>query len=163
MTVSEEPWTSTAPEAAHIQLVQIPLAALEALAANDLPSARTLSGIPNLTPYTSSAAAPWVTRLVVDGGAVVGRAGFHGPPDERGMVEVGYSIDPACRRRGHARAALRVMLDVAAADERVKVVRASIGPGNEASMGVVRPFGFKEVGEQWDEEDGLETILEVEV
>jgi len=38
----------------------------------------------------------WVTRLVLVPGedAPVGLAGFHGPPDEVGMVEVGYRIDP---------------------------------------------------------------------
>ena len=37
---------------------------------------------------------------------VVGRAGFHGPPDAGGMVEVGYAVDPDFRRRGNAIAAL---------------------------------------------------------
>jgi ribosomal-protein-alanine N-acetyltransferase len=32
-------------------------------------------------------------------GVAVGRAGFHGPPDADGMVEVGYAVDPAFRRR----------------------------------------------------------------
>ncbi|KAM3446394.1 hypothetical protein MY3296_009703 [Beauveria thailandica] len=189
MIVSNETWTSTAPEAAHRQLVQLAPAVLNALADNDLQSAIDLSGNPNMTPYLVSAEclwvwkrraaqirtdpddAVWVTRLLVvdaqtDGGGgviVVGRAGFHGPPDQRGMVEVGYSIDPAWRRRGHARAALRIMLDVAAGDARVRVVRASISPGNAASKDLVKRYGFEEVGEQWDEEDGLEKIWEVAV
>ncbi|OAA40480.1 acetyltransferase gnat family protein [Beauveria brongniartii RCEF 3172] len=188
MTVSDEPWTSTAPEAAHRQLVQLTPAVLNALAQNDLQSARDLSNNPNMTPYLVSAEclgvwkrraaqirtdpddAVWVTRLLVadartDGGAgvVVGRAGFHGPPDRSGMVEVGYAIDPAWRRRGHARAALRIMLDVAAGDARIRVVRASISPGNAASEELVKRYGFEEVGEQWDEEDGLEKIWEVAV
>ncbi|KAM3506927.1 hypothetical protein MY11210_007358 [Beauveria gryllotalpidicola] len=183
MTVSNEPWTSTAPEAAHHQLIQLAPAVLNALANNDLQSARDLSNTPNMTPYLVSAEcrgvwkrraaqvrtdpddAVWVTRLLVDAQTdgvvvVVGCAGFHGPPDRRGMVEVGYAIDPACRRRGHARAALRVMLDVAAGDARVRAVRASIRPGNAASEGLVKGYGFEKVGEQWDEEDGLEKIWE---
>ncbi len=116
----------------------------------------------------------WVTRLLAlesdaggggsGGQAVVGRAGFHGrPDDERGMVEVGYSIDPLHRRRGHARAALEIMLAVARADERVKVVRASVGPWNEASRALVASFGFAERGEQWDDEDGREIIYELDL
>lgn len=182
MTITAAPWTSAAAEAADRQLVALSLPVLDALASHDHLLARTLADNPHITPYVATAecsgvwrrraaqirAAPgdavWVTRLVVDaGGAVVGRAGFHGPPDGRGMVEVGYSIDPLCRRRGHARAALRIMLDAAAADPRVKVVRAAIQPSNAASRGVVAKYGFQEVGEQWDDEDGLETIWEVAV
>lgn len=179
--ITDEPWTSTAAEAAHRQLIQIPLPVLDALAKNDLQSARDLSKTPNISPYIASDDcsgvwkrratqirensddATFVTRLLVDTrtGAVVGRAGFHGPPDKNGMVEVGYSIDPLCRRQGHARAALKIMLDVAVGDPRVNVVRASIRPDNLASMGVVARYGFAEVGEQWDEEDGLEKLLEV--
>ena len=38
---------------------------------------------------------------------------------------------------------------------------ASIRPDNEASWTLVSQFGFVEVGEQWDDEDGLETVFEV--
>jgi len=104
--------------------------------------------------------AVWITRILLDHGAAVGRAGFHGPPDRAGMVEVGYSIDPAHRRQGHARAALVIMLDVARADPRVSVVRATIRPDNIASRGLVDQYGFEVTGEQWDEEDGREIVLE---
>lgn len=41
--------------------------------------------------------AEWLTQTVVaePEGAVVGYAGFHGPPDEAGMVELGYSVAPS--------------------------------------------------------------------
>ncbi|SJM64436.1 hypothetical protein FM101_08585 [Arthrobacter rhombi] len=42
------------------------------------------------------------------------------------------------------------------------VVRATISPDNHASSSLVEAYGFKEVGEQWDDEDGLEIIFEVE-
>lgn len=32
------------------------------------------------------AAADWIARAAVDDDVVVGHVGFHGPPDERGMV-----------------------------------------------------------------------------
>nr|WP_238412718.1 GNAT family protein [Saccharothrix deserti] len=105
--------------------------------------------------------ARWMARLaLVDDGAVVGHAGFHGPPDESGMVEIGYSVDPAFRRRGYARAALVELLRRAAAEPSARTVRATIGPDNTASLATIAGFGFVEVGEQWDEEDGLELIFE---
>lgn len=185
--VSEKPWTSSSPVATGRQLVPIQPPLLAALAHGTLAEAQSLDA--SITPYIVSpectgvwkmrvaqlerepADAIWVTRLLVlessNGGAqgtVVGRAGFHGrPDDERGMVEVGYSIDPLHRRRGHARAALEILLAVARADERVTVVRASVGPWNEASRALVVGFGFVEVGEQWDEEDGREIVYELGV
>jgi RimJ/RimL family protein N-acetyltransferase len=108
-------------------------------------------------------AAGWVTRFIVDPSlaAAVGRAGFHGPPDAEGRVEVGYSVDPVFRRRGYARAALLALLDWARSDPSIQTVRASIAPGNLASRQLVDAHGFIEVGEQWDDEDGLEMIFEV--
>lgn len=112
---------------------------------------------------SAPADAPWVTRYVLVPGSVVpvGLAGFHGPPDSEGMVEVGYRIDPEHRRRGYARQALETLLAIAHAHSAVKVVRATVSPDNVASRALVENYGFAEVGEQWDEEDGLELILEV--
>jgi ribosomal-protein-alanine N-acetyltransferase len=107
--------------------------------------------------------APWLVRaVVVDEREVVGHAGFHGPPDERGMVEVGYRIVPEHRRRGHARAALGELLAYASAHG-ARVARASISPDNAASLALAASFGFAPAGEQIDEIDGLELLFEVEV
>lgn len=43
----------------------------------------------------------------------------------------------------------------------MKTVRVTISPGNTASYALAAQYGFAEVGEQWDEEDGLEIIYEV--
>ena len=109
------------------------------------------------------ASAGWITGAVRDDGrgVTVGRAGFHGPPDAAGMVEVGYAIDPAHRRLGYARAALEILLGRAAAEPEVRTVRATISPGNVASRDLVLRYGFVEVGEQEDDEDGLEVVYEV--
>ena len=50
----------------------------------------------------SPGSAPWLVRAVVDpeSGAVVGHAGFHGPPDAAGAVEVGYTVVPDSARPG---------------------------------------------------------------
>jgi ribosomal-protein-alanine N-acetyltransferase len=107
----------------------------------------------------------WLVRAVIDAGSgdIVGHAGFHGPPDESGMVEIGYTIEPEFRRRGYARATVAALIDYASAEPGVTRVRASISPDNVASLATVRPFGFQHVGEQMDEIDGLELIYEVSV
>lgn len=107
-------------------------------------------------------AAPWLVRAVVTvpDEVVVGHAGFHGPPDERGMVEIGYTVLPEHRRRGYARAAVRELIRFAEGEANAQVIRASISPDNAASLAVIRPFGFERVGEQWDDEDGLELVFE---
>ncbi|MBB2914665.1 RimJ/RimL family protein N-acetyltransferase [Streptosporangium becharense] len=107
----------------------------------------------------------WIAPQAVTGceGVVIGYAGFHGPPDGAGMVEVGYWVAPEFRRRGYGRAILAEMLRRAGAEPAVRTVRASISPGNAASLATIAGFGFVEVGEQWDEEDGLELIFEVPV
>lgn len=102
----------------------------------------------------------WLVKLAVVDGVVVGYAGFHGPPDEDGMVEVGYTVDPPFRRRGYARAILTALLERAAGEPDVRTVRATISPTNEASLATIAGFGFVQNGEQWDEEDGLEFIFE---
>jgi RimJ/RimL family protein N-acetyltransferase len=109
------------------------------------------------------AAAEWVTRVVYDRlrRVVVGKAGFHGPPDEHGMVEIGYATDPLLRRRGYARAAVEVMLEHARNSPHVRTVRASISPANSSSQRLVAQYGFVTVGEQMDDEDGLEIVYEV--
>ncbi len=150
---------------------------MEALVAGDLPAASRSAGA-TLSPYLveegwlwrirlaqvaeDPRSLDWIARAAVDAasGQVVGHVGFHGPPDEHGMVEVAYSVDPAHRRRGYATAMLRTALEWAAGDPVVRTVRASVAPDNEASMATLRKFDFVHVGEQWDEKDGRELVLE---
>lgn len=110
---------------------------------------------------TGPAAAPWLVRAVIGGpaAAVVGHAGFHGPPDAAGMVEIGYAIVPAFRRRGYARAAVSQLLEYAA-DHGARIVRASVSPDNVGSLALIHSYDFGHVGEQWDEEDGRELVFE---
>lgn len=165
-----------------VRIIQLPPETLAALADGDLETANRTAGIP-LTPYfvqpdqrgtwrrradqvaQDPADADWITGVIWDVKAeqAVGRAGFHAPPDGDGMVEVGYSVDPAFRRRGYARAALEAMLARAEQDPLVRVVRASVRPDNTPSSTLILQYGFVQVGDQWDEEDGLELVYEVAV
>lgn len=166
----------------RIRIVQLDADTLAALAGGDLALAERTSPV-QLSPWLASEACSstwrrrakqvletpedtaWVTGIVwdEDDQRAVGRAGFHGAPDEAGMVEVGYAIDPSHRRRGHARAALEAMLARARADAAVTVLRASVSPDNRASRALIDQYAFVEVGEQWDDEDGPEIILEIDV
>jgi ribosomal-protein-alanine N-acetyltransferase len=107
--------------------------------------------------------APWLVRVVVDADdAVVGHAGFHGPPDPRGMVEIGYAIEPGHRRRGYARDAVTQLLAYAR-EHGARIARASVRPDNAASLALIASFGFARVGEQMDEIDGLELVFERQI
>jgi RimJ/RimL family protein N-acetyltransferase len=101
---------------------------------------------------------PWLLHAAVlrGGRRVVGRIGFHGPPEE-GVVEVGYTVAPAYRRQGLALEMVTGMLAWAKAHGVVACL-ASVSPHNVASLATVRRLGFVKVGEQIDEEDGLEWV-----
>lgn len=108
-------------------------------------------------------ALPLLLRVMVlrtDPAIVVGRIGFHGPADDHGMLEIGYEVFPAHRRRGYAREAVIAMFNWAAGDPVVLRFRASVSPHNEPSRSLVAGLGFVEVGSQWDKDDGEETVFE---
>ena len=164
----------------RVRLVQLRVEALRALADGDLQAAERGVGIALPPEFVSSQwratwrrrrdqldadplSAGWVTGVILDEKQrlAVGRAGYHGPPDEDGMVELGYVVVPEHRRKGYARAALEALLERAAREPQVRVVRATIRPDNTASSDLVKQYGFVEVGEQEDDEDGLEIVYEV--
>jgi RimJ/RimL family protein N-acetyltransferase len=167
------------PSPKSVRFAALSAEVLAALLDRDLAAASATAGVP-LTSYfiapealrlwrrrsaqiaADPLSARWIARAAVaePEGIVVGHAGFHGPPDAAGMVEVAYSVDPACRRQGYATAMLRELLRRAAAEPGVTTVRATISPDNAASLATIAGFGFTRNGEQWDEEDGLELIFE---
>ncbi|GAA3003483.1 hypothetical protein GCM10020229_14340 [Kitasatospora albolonga] len=78
------------------------------------------------------------------------------------VSEVGLRVDPTHRRRGYASASSRLIRQAEAENGTCEPSSAAtISPDNEASLATVAAFGFTHVGEQWDEEDGLELIYEL--
>jgi RimJ/RimL family protein N-acetyltransferase len=172
--------TSGERDVPRVRIVHLEAPAFSALASGDLAAANAVSPVP-LSAYfigpewrgtwqyrseqvtRDPASAAWVTGVIWDEQerVAVGRAGYHGPPDPAGMVEIGYAVDPAYRRRGYARAALESLLERAAREPGVRAVRVTISPENTPSYALAAQYGFTKVGEQWDEEDGLEIIYEV--
>lgn len=173
---------STGRASQQVGIVRLSTRVLAALAAGDVrdASSQALLDIPdwfvaaeNLRLWTlrsrqateDRAAIDWLTGAAVDvrTGLVVGFAGFHGPPDADGMVEIGYEVGPPYRRRGYAHAIIEVLLDRARSEPQVRTVRATISPANTISRALVTAHGFVQVGEQWDDEDGLEIVYEAAV
>ena len=106
---------------------------------------------------------PWLVRLAVlrGTGQIVGLVNFHAPPDADGMVEIGYRVVPAFRRRGYATEMAETMWAYAARHPDVRVLRATFSPDNDGSRSIIERSGLVEVGEQIDEEDGLELVYEI--
>ena len=52
------------------------------------------------------------------------------------------------------------MFDWAATEHGIHRFIASVRPDNEASLGLVRSYGFVQTGTQIDEVDGLELVME---
>lgn len=113
------------------------------------------------------AAQPWLGRAVIrtepDGTTrFVGTAGFHSPPDADGRIEVGYRVEPQYRRQGVASEVVRALFDWAAREHGVQRFRASVAPGNVASLAIISRLGFRQTGVQFDDVDGEELMFELD-
>lgn len=114
--------------------------------------------------------APWLLRAIVlrptevgPARRVIGYLNFHGAPNEAGTAEIGYTLLPEGRGNGYAREAVRAAFDWATRIHGVRRFRASVAPDNERSLHLIGKLGFERTGEQWDPEDGLELVYELEV
>src|SRR5688572_27151817 len=80
---------------------------------------------------TSPAADPWHHGFFVvdrETGVAIGGAGFKGPPDTTGMVEIAYGIAPSFEGRGYATEAAGALVAFALASGLVKLIRAHTLP-----------------------------------
>lgn len=179
MSIDDSPWSSVALEAEDTYLVQLPAEVIHALSRGDLEGTQRFSDTA-LTPYlvsleclgvwrldseqvaAASGGTGWVARLIVDFGAerTVGWAGFRGPPDSSGTVEIGYAVDPVHRRKGYARAALVILLEKAETLPEVRTLRASLSVDDPLCRRLVTQYGFVDVGEHEDDQRGPVTVFE---
>jgi RimJ/RimL family protein N-acetyltransferase len=99
----------------------------------------------------------WGPSYIVGDGSLVGSAGFFGPPDAAGEVEIGYSVCRTERRRGIATAAVGQLCERAASGGCASV-RARTTADNVASIAVLERAGFVEA-ERGRGEDGSTALL----
>lgn len=144
--------------AAHLDAYLRAPAALADLLGSPLPDG--WPEFPEAVPHTRAVlrahpeqAAWWMYLFLDEDGRLVGSGGFAGPPADR-TVEIGYEIAPAFRRRGHASAAVRALLALAARTGQVDHVVAHTLAADVRSAGVLRATGFAEVARVRDDEHG---------
>jgi RimJ/RimL family protein N-acetyltransferase len=96
----------------------------------------------------------WFSHLIIDPAAttVVGLGGFTGPPSD-GSVEIGYSVAPAHRGRGHATEAARRWIDIATSRGVTLVCAHTLAQGNPSTAVLLR-LGFRRTAELTDPEVG---------
>jgi RimJ/RimL family protein N-acetyltransferase len=80
------------------------------------------------------------------GRSLVAAAGFLGPPDTDGMVEIGYSVLPEERGKGHAAEIVQALVDRACRASAVRFIVAHAADANPASAAVLRRCGFRRTG-----------------
>lgn len=74
---------------------------------------------------------------------LVGCGGFTGPPDDKGEVEIGYSMLRPFRRQGYASALVRMLVERALGSGKVRRMNASTYPDLLPSIGVLEKCGFR--------------------
>ena len=105
----------------------------------------------------------WSTRALgrAADNSMIGHMGFHGPPDDDGVAEIGYTVLEGARRKGFAEEGVRALMTWAQREKGITRFRAAVGPWNSPSLALVAKLGFSRVGVQWDERDGEEIVLEL--
>ncbi|GFP76609.1 GNAT family N-acetyltransferase [Clostridium fungisolvens] len=76
---------------------------------------------------------------------VIGDIGFHGKPDEKGEVEVGYGLVENERGNGIGFESLKAIIDWAISQKSVKVIKAECLIDNKASSRILEKVGMKEI------------------
>jgi [ribosomal protein S5]-alanine N-acetyltransferase len=91
---------------------------------------------------------------IIGGGRLAGIAGYKGPPDADGEVEIGYSVIESERRKGYAKGAVTLLVTRAFRDRRVAAVIAETIPALAGSQAVLDRCGFKLASRTADAELG---------
>jgi ribosomal-protein-alanine N-acetyltransferase len=91
---------------------------------------------------------PWRGYLMMHTAdrAVIGSAGFKGPPDRAGTVEIGYGIVPAYRRQGYTFEAVEALVEWAFGHPEVMRVTAQCDDDNAGSIRILEKLGMHRTG-----------------
>jgi len=110
-----------------------------------------------------SAPPEWWGWLALDRilGEAIGAVGFAGPPDDLGVVLLGYSVYPRYERMGYGTEAAGILIHWALEQPGVAAVRATIPPWNTSSLRVAEKLGMWVCGESDDPEAGRVIVFEI--
>jgi RimJ/RimL family protein N-acetyltransferase len=76
---------------------------------------------------------------------VIGDIGFHGKPDEKGEVEIGYGLIADERSKGFGFEALKAIMNWTISQESVKVIKADCLISNKPSARLLEKVGMREI------------------
>lgn len=139
-------------ETERLRLLPWPVSALDLEAlARELGIAVPQDWRPDVMDILPAGPPPYCPYAVVRGAELVGSAGYTGPPDPGGAVEIGYEVAPAHRRNGYATEAARALVALALGQPDVNRVIASANPENLGSVRVLELAGFERAGMRGDE------------
>ncbi|MCG8528061.1 MAG: GNAT family N-acetyltransferase [Opitutales bacterium] len=115
---------------------------------------------------------PWMYRAIVtkEDCRMVGFISFHHKAPDPDLetyssysVELGYTIEPAYRRKGYAKESAIAMMEWANCEHGVKEFFLTISPDNTPSLKLAETMGFNVVEEKEDPVDGLEYVMKAPV
>jgi ribosomal-protein-alanine N-acetyltransferase len=107
---------------------------------------------------TATEADPWRYGFALihrESSIVIGSAGFAGPPDANGVVEIAYGVVPDYEGNGFATEAAQALIAYAEADERVRAICAHTLPQRNASTRILEKCSFRRMGEINHPSDGV--------
>lgn len=76
---------------------------------------------------------------------IIGDIGFHGGPNEKGEVEIGFGLVEDERGKGFGSESLNAIIDWLNLQESVKVIKAECLISNKSSARILKKAGLKEV------------------
>jgi len=152
--------TPSSPELADIRTPQLTLVAMDRLLARGILIGEAPAGARWADGYPTEGSLACATAVMVAlgdartdpfgafcivreiDGLTIGDALFHGPPDDRGTVDIGYGLVPAARGHGYATMAVVAMLEWALTQPGVARVTANTTDDNAGSVGVMERAGM---------------------
>jgi [ribosomal protein S5]-alanine N-acetyltransferase len=85
--------------------------------------------------------------ILKESNILIGSGGFKGPPDENGVVEIGYEISPQYRNQGLASEYAQALIQHAASINEVKSVIAHTLAKDNPSTSILKKLGFQKSNE----------------
>ena len=105
------------------------------------PTTDTIDGMRYAAAAPDAPSIGWLIAL--HDGTVIGDCGWKGPPDEDGVIEIGYGLAPAYHRRGYGAEAVRALVEWSLVQPGVRGIVADSLLDNVASRRILERAGFE--------------------